>query len=168
MISKSGRTVLSGAPEGYDARIIVDLVHSNRPVLHIARDDVRIERLRDALRFFNPELEIITVPAWDCLPYDRVSPSAALSGLRVSSLIGLARAKLDKTASPGRRVILTTVNSIVQRVPSPQSIAARHAAGAVGDHLASEELIATLNSLGYHRVDRVNDPGDYAIRGGIV
>ena len=65
-----------GAPEGFDAQLILAEVARNGPVLHIARDDKRLAAMQAALAFFAPGLPVFVFPAWDCLPYDRVSPNA--------------------------------------------------------------------------------------------
>ncbi len=72
-------------------------------------------RLASALAFFDPALEILTFPAWDCLPYDRASPNTEIVSRRVDTLTRLA----DTRDGPedGKRIVLTTVNALVQRVP---------------------------------------------------
>ncbi|MCK5273848.1 MAG: hypothetical protein KAR37_04310, partial [Alphaproteobacteria bacterium] len=55
----------------------------NRPILHIARDDMRMARMAAMLKFADPGLPVFTVPAWDCLPYDRVSPNAQIVAARL-------------------------------------------------------------------------------------
>ena len=60
---------------------------------------------------FSPEITCLSVPAWDCLPYDRVSPRPELVGERLASLVAL----LDHKRSGGR-IVLTTVSGIIQRL----------------------------------------------------
>jgi transcription-repair coupling factor (superfamily II helicase) len=52
---------------------------SGAPLVHVARDDKRMAAMRAALAFFAPGLPVLTFPAWDCLPYDRVSPNPEIS-----------------------------------------------------------------------------------------
>jgi len=59
--------------------------------LHITTDDKRMEELESQIRFFAPEIEILTIPAWDCLPYDRVSPKAAIISARIKAFSALAK-----------------------------------------------------------------------------
>src|SRR5258708_33731312 len=68
-------------------------------------------RFTAALAFFHPDIEALTLPAWDCLPYDRVSPNGEIVSRRIDTLTRLA------TAPPDKLVVLTTVNALVQRVP---------------------------------------------------
>ena len=103
---------IHGAPEGFDALLLARRRAEHKgAVLHVARDDTRMARLHEALTFFAPELEIIRFPAWDCLPYDRVSPNPAIVSERIATLARL----IEPSATP--RIVLTTVNALVQRVP---------------------------------------------------
>jgi len=71
---------VSGAPEGFDAQLILaEIKKTGAPLVHIARDDKRLAAMAAALRFFAPDMPVYTFPAWDCLPYDRVSPNADVS-----------------------------------------------------------------------------------------
>ncbi len=151
-----------GAPEGYDALLLLRRTTEHPgPLLHIARDHARLTRLADLLALFAPTLEILIFPAWDCLPYDRVSPSAATVSERIATLTRL----LEPAAGP--RLVLTTVNAAVQRVPPASVFANKSLAVRTGGTIAPEKLAAFLQSNGYGRTDTVMEPGEFAIRGGI-
>ena len=108
----SGPIRVWGAPEGWDAFLLAQRRREySGPVVHVTRDDARMARLAEALAFAMPEAEILRFPAWDCLPYDRVSPNPALVSERIATLTRL----LDQPTGP--RFVLTTVNALVQRVP---------------------------------------------------
>ncbi|MEM8591478.1 MAG: hypothetical protein AAGF13_03030, partial [Pseudomonadota bacterium] len=79
---------MSGAPEGYDAQLILREAEAG-PVVHVARDDKRLEATRVALRFYAPDMPVVIFPGWDCLPYDRVSPNADVSATRMATLAAL-------------------------------------------------------------------------------
>ena len=89
--ARSDHITVGGAPEGFDARLILDEVARQLapPVLHIARDDKRMAAMAEALRFFAPDMPVVQFPGWDCLPYDRVSPNADVSAARMATLAGL-------------------------------------------------------------------------------
>ena len=75
-----GRLLVGGCPEGFDARhVAATIARAGGPVVHVARDDARLASLRAALRFFAPEIPVLTFPAWDCLPYDRISPGPEIA-----------------------------------------------------------------------------------------
>src|SRR3954466_12629015 len=101
-----------GAPEGFDALLLARRRAENAsPILHVCRDDARTARLTEALGFFAPEVEVLRFPAWDCLPYDRVSPNPEIVAERVATLTRL----LEPGDRP--RIVVTTVNALVQKVP---------------------------------------------------
>ena len=104
---------LGGAPEGYDAALIVkEFEKSSSYVLHVARDDKRMAAVKDALTFFAPDIPVKIFPSWDCLPYDRLSPNSGISSRRLSLLTDLAQNASSKY------IILTTVNAATQRIPN--------------------------------------------------
>ena len=105
----STHLTLGGAPEGFDAFLLArEVSRSNGPVIHVARDDKRLAALRAALRFFAPDLPVIDFPAWDCLPYDRVSPNADVAAARMATLAALVH------DMPKGFVLLTTMNAATQ------------------------------------------------------
>ena len=69
----------------------------------MARDGQRLERLQDGLRFFAPEREVLVFPAWDCLPYDRMSPHPDIVAERLETLVRLAAPK--KPGTPARLIL---------------------------------------------------------------
>jgi transcription-repair coupling factor (superfamily II helicase) len=158
-----GRVVVSGAPEGLDARLIADLVaRAGGPVIHVARDDQRVAALRAGLRFFAPDLPILAFPAWDCPPYDRISPHPEIAAARMATLAALAEGFERKA------VLLTTVNAATQRIPARDTVRAASFTARVGHRLDLAGLRGYLARMGYAQVPTVTEPGDFAIRGGLV
>ena len=131
----------------------------------MARDDARMAATAAALAVFSPGLEVMRLPAWDCLPYDRVSPNAAISSARMEVLSRLAR---EAGSHSGPRVVLTTVNALLQRLPARDIVAAAAFAAEVGEAIDLEALLAFLTRDGYGRSGTVMEPGEFALRGGIV
>ena len=164
-LSKPLRTVIAGAPEGLDALILSELARaaSPKPILHLARDDQRVAILADALAFFAPDIEVLEFPAWDCLPYDRVSPASRLVATRLATL---SRLLADQPALP--RLVISTVNAAVQRVPPRARIAAASFSARPGNRVPMEGFLGFLQESGFSRSGTVVDPGDFAVRGGIV
>ncbi|HEY0214101.1 MAG TPA: transcription-repair coupling factor [Paenirhodobacter sp.] len=154
--------VLSGAPEGYDAKLLANELARGQPVIHIARDDRRLEAMRTALAFFAPEAVVLNFPAWDCLPYDRVSPNPEISATRMATLAALT------AGVPGPFVLLTTLNAAMQRVPLRDLVAASSFTATVGGAINEKQLRDFLVRMGFSPVSTVAEPGDYAVRGGII
>ena len=160
-LSQRPRVVtLFGAPEGYDAAAIGTLTAGRW--LHVCRDDGRMARFAAALAFFHPELEALAFPAWDCLPYDRVSPNGEIVSRRIASLTRLATGASDKL------IVLTTVNALVQRVPPRRTFEGRVLTLRPGGRIGLDRLQSFFRNNGYTRTDTVREPGEFAIRGGNV
>jgi transcription-repair coupling factor (superfamily II helicase) len=155
--------ILSGAPEGYDAALISREAARGQPIIHIARDDRRMVAMRAALAFLAPGLPVLDFPAWDTTPYDRVSPSPDIQAARMATLAGLAQGAIK-----GPFVLLTTLNAVLQRVPARDLVAGASFAARVGDRIDEAALRDFLVRMGFVQSPTVTEPGDYAIRGGII
>ena len=172
-LAKGGTLTLASAPDGYDAFIAAELTRHFAPdadkraavFVHVARDGQRSSAFRDALAFAAPEIETLEFPAWDCQPYDRVSPNAAIAARRMTVLSRLAR---SKSSIERPRILCTTVNALVQRVPPLKRVAAESFSAAPGNSVDMNALVDWLQINGFSRASTVNDTGDYAVRGGIL
>jgi transcription-repair coupling factor (superfamily II helicase) len=164
---KPGRWTIAGLPEGADALALAELARTTggQDILHVARDGQRLERLQDGLRFFAPEREVLVFPAWDCLPYDRLSPHPDIVAERLETLVRLAQPK--KPGAPAR-VILASVGAALQKVP-PRSLYAEAAVVLKkGQTVDANWLTKFLGENGYGRSETVMEPGEFAVRGGLV
>ena len=122
------------------------------PLLHVCVDDQRLSTLAEQIAFFAPDLEVLRFPAWDCLPYDRVSPSADALARRLSTLTQLLR----NSGKP--RLVLTTVNAALQRVVTREMIGKTSFTAAPSQRVNSNTLLAFLADNGFSRVGTVVDP----------
>ncbi|WP_170586886.1 transcription-repair coupling factor [Ruegeria arenilitoris] len=155
--------IVGGAPEGFDAQLVLnEVARSGGPVLHVARDDKRAEAMRAALRFFAPDMPVILFPGWDCLPYDRVSPNPDIAAARVATLAALVH------QMPERFVLLTTLNAATQRVPARDVLRQAAFTARVGQRIDEAALRDFLVRMGFSQSPTVMEPGDYAVRGGII
>ncbi len=154
---------VGGGPEGFDAQLVLnEIARSGGPVCHIARDDKRMEAMRAALAFFAPDMPVFVFPGWDCLPYDRVSPNADISAARVATLAALVH------QMPQRFVLLTTLNAATQRVPARAVLREAAFTARVDQRIDEDALRNFLVRMGFTQSPTVMEPGDYAIRGGII
>ena len=114
----SSEITLSGVPEGLDALVLAQLARESGSetapgiILHVARDDRRLDALETALAFFAPNQQVISFPAWDTVPYDRVGPNAEITAKRITAM-----AKLVMGGRKEPTIVLTTVNAILQKLP---------------------------------------------------
>jgi len=163
-LTAGSRLTLTGVATGFDACLLGTLARAAAGgIVHVAADDVQLARLADAVAFFSPDIEILEFPAWDTVPYDRASPHAELVGRRLETLSRLA----DAPVKAGR-LILTTARAALQRVAPRETMQGVHLDLAAGGSIDPVELVGFLERNGYGRAEQVLEPGEYAVRGGIV
>lgn len=152
------------APDGADAMAVADAARLRGGlIVYVARDAARAADMVGGLQFFAPDIPRIEFPAWDCLPYDRVSPSAAITAQRMAALSLLASERAD-----GPLILITTVNAASQRTPPRSLVATSSFLAAPGDVVSMDKLTAHLAANGYARSSTVREAGEFAVRGGLV
>lgn len=162
-----GLVTIDGVADGYEAFALAALsgeIAKDRPLIFIARDGQRLPSILEALAFAAPYLPVLELPAWDCLPYDRVSPGSDTAARRLDALAAMIA--LEK--KPHRAVILTTANAVLQRIPPVEIIEAQTLRAKPGNQIDMKVLTARLETSGFERVPTVRDVGEFAVRGGIL
>src|SRR6202140_1727701 len=163
---------LAQVADGAEGLVLADLARSvaarpDAPAILLAvicRDGQRMAALSRALAFFGPDILTMEFPAWDCLPSDRVSPNASVVAQRMTALSRLARVKgRDKPS-----LLLTTVNAVLQRVPAREYVATHALSVAPGNVLGMAGVVPWVELNGFTRASTVREPGEYAVRGGIL
>ena len=132
---------LASVADGAEGLVVADLARAiaarpNAPatsLLVVCRDGPRMAALSRALAFFAPDIAVLEFPAWDCLPYDRVSPHA---GVRRAAHDRRCRGSRASRAATSPSVLLTTVNAALQRVPAKSLVAEQSLSAAPGNVLA--------------------------------
>ena len=163
-VGPDAQLTASGLPEGADALAFTKAVRrDNAPALFVARDDARAAAFQSACRFFAPDIPVLMLPAWDCLPYDRVSPSRTLAARRAGALFFLTTIDRSKPY-----IIVTTVSAAMQNVPPRSIISDAGLSAKVGEDMERERIIRYLTNNGYSRASTVVEAGDFAVRGGII
>lgn len=132
-------------------------------IIHICHHDREMDQLAQIAPFFLQDVKILALPAWDCLPYDRVSPNHSVMAERIAALTALA------TASKNDRILLlTTVGAFLQRVPPVEQMQTSHFEVRKDGKLNEKALLEFLTHHGYHRTGKVMEPGEFAVRGNII
>jgi transcription-repair coupling factor (superfamily II helicase) len=161
--AKPGESLLlGGAPEGFDALLLVRELDRGTPVLHVARDDRRMEAMRAALAVVAPQLAVLDLPGWDCLPYDRSSPNPEIASRRMATLAALSH------GISGSFIVLSTMTAVTQKLPAREVLQRSSFRASVGERVDEAQLKVFLSRMGFSPVTTVTEPGDYALRGGIV
>jgi transcription-repair coupling factor (superfamily II helicase) len=161
------RGTLSGVAHSAQPLLLSELTSGKhgaaaRLIVHVASHDRDMEMLAQCLPFFAPGVEVLTFPAWDCLPYDRASPQAAIMAKRMQVLSALAN------PLPTGLIVLTTANAILQKLPPKTVMQSASLTLRPGQTIALDVLVRFLSEQGYRRAGKAMEPGEFALRGGIV
>ncbi|MDQ0250651.1 transcription-repair coupling factor (superfamily II helicase) [Sphingomonas kyeonggiensis] len=162
ILSAQKPLTLAGAPTGFLPWMLADLARSGRLTVFVAPDEAAMRAVASTAPYFAPELEVLNFPAWDCLPYDRASPTLRVMAERLATLHAL------QAGSNKPRLLVTTVNAVTQRTLTPFRIRQLVARLAPGERIGLDKLAVLLQANGYVRVDTVHDSGEFAVRGGLV
>nr|WP_246160430.1 transcription-repair coupling factor [Aureimonas fodinaquatilis] len=128
------------------------------------RDGGHMAEIEDAMQFVAPELPVLTLPAWDCLPYDRVGPSSQIAAIRLAAMGAIANLR----QSPHRALILTTANALLQRMPALDVLAKETIHAKASGRISMNHIVDALQRGGFDRVATVREKGEFAVRGGIL
>jgi transcription-repair coupling factor (superfamily II helicase) len=169
MLDRPSR-VLANLPDGMQPFVLAHEIEQrlkNAPqepvsIVFVARDGRRLLRMAEILEKMLPGHPVLTFPAWDSLPYDRVSPNTVTISARMTAL--------SQLADPSTRgaIVLTAVNALIQRVVPREIVKTMTFSAAAGAIVDSERLVGWAADNGYLRVPTVREAGEFAVRGGLV
>jgi transcription-repair coupling factor (superfamily II helicase) len=156
-----------GAPDGVASLVLTQLASRGKPFVYVARDDARLSFMRGLLTALAPQIDLLELPAWDCLPFDRLSPQGGLVGRRIETLAQLVSGEQNPPT-----ILMTTVNSLLQRLPPKNyfadgSLIVQPGHIQDGQQSGPSALSSYLTRNAYLRTDTVRETGEFAVRGGI-
>ncbi len=155
---------LANVPPGAEALILAEAAQAGQSVAYVVSDGQRIADLEQILGFVAPGIPVLSVPAWDCLPYDRVSPSAEAAARRISALGGLTA----HAVNPHPAIVLVSINALLQKLPPRSVLRDLGFRAAAGNQIRMDDLAQRLADNGFERVSTVREVGEFAVRGGIL
>ena len=168
ILSATRPLTLSGVPTGFLPSLLADLARAGPNAkgaarcVYVAPDEAAMRAVAATAPFFAPEIEVVQFPAWDCLPYDRASPTLRGMAERIAGLHRL------QAKQKGPQLFLTTATAVTQRVLTPFRIRQLVASLAPGERIGRDDLATLLQANGYVRTDTVHEQGEYSVRGGLV
>ena len=133
------------------------------PIVAVAADEAAADRLEKDLRFFAPDA-VVRLPADEILPYDDLTPDRAIE---LGRLRGLFDLHLGSPAGGGWLVVLSA-RALARRVLPRAALDARSLLLAKDQTLDRDELAKSLVAAGYDSSPLVEDPGTFAMRGGVI
>ncbi|MEH6692608.1 MAG: transcription-repair coupling factor [Pseudorhizobium pelagicum] len=155
---------IGNVPPGMEPLLLAELARAGQAVAYVISDGQRMADLEQMLGFVAPDIPVLTLPAWDCLPYDRVSPSPDVSARRLAALSGL----IAHARKPHAAIVLVTVNAMLQKIAPADVIESLAFSARPGGVIRMDDIAARLERNGFDRVATVREVGEFAVRGGIL
>jgi transcription-repair coupling factor (superfamily II helicase) len=163
------RSAVLAVPEAARALTLAGLtkMSSRSPLLVAVPTGTGAQRLVEDLQQYLPPEEVELFPAWETLPFERVSPSVETMGRRLRVLWRLTGPEIDGDEQRRPRVIVGGIRALLQRLgPGDEHI--EPVVIRPGQTLDAEDLLARLVSSGYRREELVEHRGEVARRGSII
>ena len=164
LLAASEPLTVGHVPAGMEPFLLAELARTGEPVAYVMSDGQHMADVEQMLGFLAPEIPVLTLPAWDCLPYDRVSPSSDTSARRLAALSGL----IAYHRKPHAAIVLVTVNAMLQKVAPQDVIESLAFSARPGNQVRMDDIAGRLGRNGFDRVATVREVGEYAVRGGIL
>ncbi|MBX3486699.1 MAG: transcription-repair coupling factor [Candidatus Paracaedibacteraceae bacterium] len=149
--------VFSGIAQGFEPLFLKDI---KTPIVYITPNEERARFLMLQLAIVAPSRRCHWLPAWDCLPYDRIGPSQDIINHRTTTLSALVNNNVD--------ILVVSALGLLNRLPPPSSLSNREINLHTSQEISMTSLIDSLNQSGYLRVDIVREAGEFAVRGDIL
>ena len=162
-MTDSKEHILGGVVSGYDAFVLARAAREKGCILHIADSENHLNTLASLINIIAPDVRVLAFPAWDTIPYDRVSPNTAIESERLDTLFELANGNIH-----GNTIILSSVPAVLQKVPPVDFFKGQGLSFKTGDIFDVDKVQAFLNKIGSTRTEQVMQAGEYALRGGIM
>ena len=156
---------ISSVAKDAEAFAIRDLFYrTDRDLLCILSDGVSLTQVHTLLKVIDPEIEVLLFPAWDTVPYDRVSPNPHILSQRIDTLSKLTLESEEKK----HRIILSSIGAVIQKLPPKKIFINTRKLLKVGETLNFDNFLHYAVINGYTRVEQVMEAGEYAVRGDII
>ncbi|MBP5160645.1 MAG: transcription-repair coupling factor [Alphaproteobacteria bacterium] len=154
------KNLLGGVPEGFIPFMVARLARQHERLLFVASHNGQYETLMDIVPRIAPDVKLLGFPAWDTVPYDRVSPHAEIEGIRMKTLTALASGEAG--------CVVTSLDALLQRVPPVSFFKNRSLTLKTNQDYPQDQLLAFLAQNGYKSTPQVLEVGEYAVRGGLM
>jgi transcription-repair coupling factor (superfamily II helicase) len=150
------------------ATLLAELTSSD--LVFLAKDEVRAVEIAAALAAGAPDAAVIFCPGSDALPGDSAPPSPANIGQRAAALRKL-RSLIERPGDKGDRpriAMVSTGEAAARLYPSPDAFGTAPPILTVGEQRELSVLGEQLAEIGYTADDRVDEPGEFALRGQVI
>ena len=157
--NKKSPIAISGLTGVAEASIIAKcLEQTKRPIFIITYNEIQAQALVNDLKFFTEDVAYL--PKKEIITYDYVAESKNLPYERIEIL--------NKIYKKQKLIIVTSVETIKQKIISKDTLYKNVLKFKVGDRCDLEVLKQKLVDLGYKRFDLIDGRGEFSVRGGII
>lgn len=157
---------IGGVPQSYSPYVVGQYASSvdEGVMLYVSSDKEDLNDIKRQIQFFYPHKTVLTFPAWDCSPYDRVSPSKKIVAKRLEVILTLL-----KYAAGRQIVVVVPVSALLMKLPPSSYFQQFPILYLKEQHTYNrDELIQILIQLGFQRVDAVYEVGEFSVRGSLI
>ena len=158
----AGRGVAYGLTPAFAACAAARLGEPDSPLIVVVADESTARRMASDIVFFRGAKHVVRLPAPDTSPYAELSPDRAALLARMATLFRL------ESGDALDAVVVASAPALLRRVIAPAELAHLTAAIEVEEELDRDQTVALLARAGYARVPIVEDPGTFAVRGGVI
>jgi transcription-repair coupling factor (superfamily II helicase) len=165
-----GPVIAHGATRGWAAAAIATLRRATppgTPVIAVVADDEAARALDGDVAAMTGEAPVL-LPGIDVSPYAELSPDRDAIVARLAALVRLAGVADDDHAHPPPGVVIATASALLRRTVPADALRARTFAIVKGAAIDRDATAARLVAAGFARVPTVEDPGTFAVRGGVI
>ncbi|MBP9752259.1 MAG: transcription-repair coupling factor [Proteobacteria bacterium] len=153
---------IDGIPQGYIPFFLKFMAEKKgESYVFIALNNEQLYIVEQQLKALNPKFKILTLPGWDCLPYDRAGPSQDIVNQRIQTFLSFKNLEDEF-------ILLVTASSYLQKMPPLSYWDNKALTLKKGDVLKRDKVVSLLIALGYKRCDTVYESGDFAVRGHLI
>jgi transcription-repair coupling factor (superfamily II helicase) len=153
--------IASDFPVSAIALRLIEAAARSSGLITIARSESRAIELHQAVSSLSKSVPAVLFPPWDCLPYDRASPSKESMGSRLSALRELQALREQPF------LLITMPDAVLQRLP-PGTALTKVKRVSIGQSLDAQALERDLLQAGYIGDERVDEPGEIALRSQVL
>ncbi|MCW8886756.1 MAG: DEAD/DEAH box helicase, partial [Motiliproteus sp.] len=158
----NGQTRYIGNLAGSGRSLLIAEQASNHQglTLVVARNSESAAQLHTEISFYGGDLQILSFPDWETLPYDSFSPHQDIISQRLYCLYQLQQLE--------QAILIVPASTLMQRLPPKSYLTGNSLVLKTGQQLNTEQMRQQLAEAGYHSVDTVYEHGEFAARGSIL
>ena len=157
--NKKSPIAISGLTDvGMTQMISATREFAKRPILVITYNEIQAQKILKDIKYFTDK--VYYLPKKEIVTYDYVAESKDLPYERIETL--------NKMQEMRTGVVITTIESVLQKMISKKALYKNTLNFKVGDSENLETIKQKLVELGYVRCDLIEGRGQFSVRGGIV